>query len=262
MEHNSSNALFTVGHNFISDMTPAEKKKLTGYRKQNVNSRITLPTPNAASVNWVESGAVTAVKNQGSCGSCWAFSTTGSVEGIHQITTGELVSLSEQQLVDCATGTQWGSFGCNGGDMAGAMDYVKEFGLMSEQDYPYTMKDGKCAYDASKVVTKDAGHQGVTVNSKAAITAAIAKQPVSVAIEADKFVFQFYTQGVLDSTQCGVNLDHGVLAVGYGTENGVDYILVKNSWGSSWGENGYVKIASVDGEGICGINEDPVYPKA
>ena len=146
--------------------------------------------------------------------------------------------------------------------MAGAMKYVEQYGLESEADYPYKGVDGSCNYDASKVVTKDAGPVGVTVNSKAALTAAIAQQPVSVAIEADKFVFQFYTQGVLNSPNCGVNLDHGVLAVGYGTENGVDYILVKNSWGSSWGENGYVKIASVDGEGICGINEDPVYPQA
>lgn len=210
-----------------------------------------------ASVNWVTAGAVTPVKNQGSCGSCWAFSTVAAVEGAHQIATGDLVSLSEQQLVDCSTENA----GCNGGLMELAFEYVIGAGLEREGDYSYSGLDGTCGYDASKVAANISSYVVVTPQSPDQLRAAIAHGPVSVAIQANKLVFQLYTSGVITSDKCGANLDHGVTAVGYGTDAvSGDYFLVKNSWGNTWGEAGYVRIGAVDGDGICGIQEDPSYP--
>merc|ERR1711885_35351 len=167
-------------------------------------------------------GAVTAVKNQAQCGSCWAFSSTGSLEGAHFIATQQLVSLSEEQLVQCSTVNS----GCNGGLMDYAFEYAETTPLVEESAYPYTSGSG--------------------------ITGTCNK-----AIEADRMAFQGYTGGVITGTSCGTQLDHGVLAVGYGTENGEDYFLVKNSWGASWGESGYVKIGQAN---VCGITQQPSFP--
>jgi len=211
----------------------------------------------ADSVNWVEKGAVTPVKNQGHCGSCWAFSTTGSMEGAHQIKTGKLVSLSEQQLIDCS----WINLGCNGGMMDRAFLYTMREPLETEADYPYIGKTHGlfgCQYDKTKGVVKAETYSDVRHNSAPQLKAALNKGPVSIAIEADKAAFQQYTSGVITGSACGTSLDHGVLAVGYGTENGVDYFLVKNSWGPDWGDNGYVKIGQKD---VCGILQSPSYPK-
>ena len=259
--HNASNGTSTVGINQFADLTAAEMKRLTGFQHQpkaEDNVKI-LPTDNLADeVNWVEQGAVTPVKNQGMCGSCWAFSTTGAIEGAEFIASGTLTSFSEQQLVDCATGT-WGNMGCNGGLMDYAFRYVEKYPLETEADYPYKGVDGKCAYDASKGVGKVKGFADVKPNSPDQLKAAIAKGPVSVAIEADQYIFQGYTGGVITSSTCGQMLDHGVLAVGYGSENGQEYFLVKNSWGPSWGANGYVKIGA-GSSNVCGILSQPSYP--
>jgi len=254
---------FTLAHNKFSDRTEAEFMKVLSYRSQKHGYYMTYIAPlaptNATTVNWVTAGAVTAVKNQGSCGSCWTFSSTGAMESAFHIDTGaKLVNLAEQQLVDCDRAT--GNNGCNGGDMYNAFQYAHEYGMMKMADYRYTARDGKCAYDESKVVMKVVESARVPHNDSTSLKAALADRPVSVAIEADRTVFQSYSSGVLNSTKCGTDLDHGVLAVGFGTENGQEYFLVKNSWGSSWGENGYIKIAVQDGEGICGIQMDPSYP--
>lgn len=204
----------------------------------------------ADSVDWRTKGAVTPVKNQGQCGSCWSFSTTGSMEGAHFVKTGKLVSLSESNLVDCS----WLNHGCNGGSMDLAFRYAESNPLETEADYPYTPKTGifACKYTKSKGVVKVTTYKDVPANSSAALKAAVTQQPVSVAIEADKPVFHQYTGGII-TTGCGTALDHGVLAVGYGTASGQDYYIVKNSWTTDWGDKGYVRVGIKDGAGVCGI---------
>ena len=197
---------------------------------------------------------MTPIKNQEQCGSCWAFSTTGSVEGISFISTGTLPSVSEQQLVDCS-GAE-GNQGCNGGLMDYGFEYIiKNKGITGETNYPYTAKDGTCAAAGKPVVATISGYKDVPVNSEVGLETAIVTQPVSVAVEADQSVFQYYTGGVMDSA-CGTQLDHGVLAVGYGTEGGKEYFKVKNSWGADWGAKGYILLgrgAKFNPAGQCGI---------
>jgi len=214
-----------------------------------------------ASVDWTTKGVVTPVKNQGDCGSCWSFSTTGSLECNYAIATGELNSLSEQQLMDCSYAE--GNLGCDGGTMDAAFKYViKEGGLCLESAYPYTAKDGTCNVNC-KLYDKMGNYTDVKKDDEQALEDATAKGCVSVAIEANQFAFQYYSSGVLTGT-CGTSLDHGVLVVGYGTLDGQSYWKVKNSWGTSWGEEGYVLICkdcSANGnEGECGIYEEPSYP--
>ena len=214
-----------------------------------------------AAVDWVAKGAVTPVKNQEQCGSCWAFSATGALEGAHFVKRGSLVSLSEQMLVDCDTTDA----GCGGGSMDSAFDWAAQAGgLCAESAYAYTGQAGSCAAAKCARVagSAPASHVDVEPNSDAALMAAVAAQPVAVAIEADQSGFQFYSSGVFSGT-CGSQLDHGVLLVGYGTTSaGAAYYKVKNSWGGSWGLQGYVLLARGGGHegGMCGILTSASYP--
>lgn len=265
-EFNKRSVKQTVALNQMADWTREEYRQLLGYKPalktevaefEQVPENWTAP----ANVDWRAKGAVTPVKDQGRCGSCWTFSSTGSLEGRHFQKTGVLTSFSEQQLVDCCrngTGNCWGSQGCEGGIMDEALTYTQSYDLATEADYPYTAQDGACqASSIAGAGYKNASKVDISPRNKTAFKHSIAQGPTSIAIEADQMAFQFYNGGILDSG-CGQQLDHGVLAVGYGHANGEDYAIVKNSWNSSWGDNGYIKI-SLDNDS-CGLLNQPVRP--
>jgi C1A family cysteine protease len=213
------------------------------------------PGPTGDSVDWRDKGAVNAVQNQASCGSCWAFSACTTLESEHFIKTGNLLKFSEQQLVDCAG--SYGNYGCNGGFQAGAFNYAAANYLMSETSYPYKGVDQSCRYNSGSTtgVKATSNKQVSPAKQIAAMKTAISAQPVSVLVEADRSSFQSYTSGIMNSTSCGTNLDHATAVVGYGTDSssGQDYWIMRNSWGSWWGDNGYMKIATKEGNGYCGV---------
>uniref|UniRef100_A0A7S1EYP4 Uncharacterized protein n=1 Tax=Noctiluca scintillans TaxID=2966 RepID=A0A7S1EYP4_NOCSC len=220
-----------------------------------------LPT----SVDWVELGAVTPVKNQGQCGSCWSFSVSGALEGAFQIATGILTPLSEQQFVDCNHG--W-NMGCHGGFMDTAFAWARDHTLCTEASYPYKGKELSCKTSCetgipSGVVVgyKDVAFMWFFTTSEQNMMSAVAQQPVSVAIEADRRVFQFYKWGVLNG-DCGTRTNHAVLVVGYGRHPvGGEYWKLKNSWGSSWGLDGFILLKRDSGRlGECGVLEAPSFP--
>merc|ERR1719440_2777211 len=244
---------YTVGLNEFADMTNAEfVRKMNGFNarampKKDLNVELFDTSNLADSVDWTTKNAVTPVKNQGQCGSCWAFSTTGSTEGAYAIKTGTLKSFSEQELVDCAQ--SFGNQGCNGGLMDNGFRYIEAKGDTLESTYAYTAKTGTCqtSKQAQEAVTI-ASYKDVAPKNEDQLKAAVAQQPVSIAIEADQSGFQLYKDGVFSGT-CGNRLDHGVLLVGYGTLGGQDYSKVKNSWGTSWGKEGYILLKRGSGSG-------------
>ncbi|CAM9145108.1 unnamed protein product [Pylaiella littoralis] len=292
-KHNAAGdgSTFTLGHNEFSHLTwaefkeshlgyqrpgrapapaqrrpgkpwaPAAEKVAASRRRLVAESEYNLPSE----VDWVEDGAVTPVQNQGMCGSCWAFSAIGAMEGAYYMSTNELTKFSEEQLVDCDKVDK----GCFGGDMGQAYDWIKENGgVCTEEEYPYAglwPPFKTCATACTPVEGTEVKEWTQVEATDEALMAALAKVgPIAIAIEADQTAFQFYKDGVF-TAPCGDQLDHGVLAVGYGTwEDGTDYWKVKNSWGETWGQDGYILLERADtaesSGGECGLLIEATYP--
>uniref|UniRef100_A0A1D1YBX8 Cysteine proteinase RD21a n=1 Tax=Anthurium amnicola TaxID=1678845 RepID=A0A1D1YBX8_9ARAE len=264
-----------VGMNVFADLSNEEfrevyssralRKKAAegrGARRRAGEGRVVAGCDAPASLDWRKRGAVTAVKNQGECGSCWAFSSTGAMEGINAITTGELISLSEQELVDCDTTNE----GCDGGYMDYAFEWViNNGGIDSEANYPYTgQADSVCNTTKEEIKVVSIDGYGDVATSESALLCAVVQQPVSVGIDGSSLDFQLYTGGIYDG-DCSGNpddIDHAVLVVGYGQQGGTDYWIVKNSWGTDWGMQGYIYIRRNTGlpYGVCAIDAMASYP--
>ena len=269
-ELNATETSSTHGHNFLSDYTAQETSRMMGLKNMAKAPRqermfsapegVSLPT----SFNWVTAGNyVNPIQDQGQCGSCWAFSATAAMESAYAIKNGTLYKLPEQNFVSCSF--LYGNLGCNGGLYNYAWNYSETHPIESEANYPYTsgttMKSGSCLYNSSLGVFGATGHVTVGTDTTSIMTA-IYQQPQSVSIEADTAYFQSYTSGVLtNATACGTNLDHAVVAVGWGQDPTYGgYYIVRNSWGTGWGQAGYVNIGQAAYPGICGINMDVEYP--
>jgi hypothetical protein len=252
INHNRGAHSFWLTMNKFADLTLAEFSRYLGYRPRahTVLNTVFLRATPPVSVDWRAKGAVTPVKNQVPCGSCWTFSATGSTESAWYLANGTLVSLSEQQLIDCGTAS---------GTANDAFEYIVENGITSESNYPYTATVGRCRQVTPMVRIR--GFKNVPTGSEIALMSAIAQQPVSVVVDASQY-FQLYGGGVMTGF-CGSSLNHAVLAVGYGTLDGLDYYIVKNSWGIDWGQEGYILLGrgpTFGKKGQCGIQLDPSYP--
>lgn len=286
---NSLNKTYRLAHNKYSGMNQQEFRELMGFKtnyeelrqylrgsSKNYSTEQVGAAP--SSVDWRTKDVVTPVKDQGQCGSCWSFSNTGALEGAYALKYGKLMSFSEQELVDCSNFKNGGpNMGCNGGQISQTMDWIgKNGGLCTESDYPYTsgvtQSGGTCNSKSCTVVsgTKVASHTDVAPNSDSAMMDALAAQPVSVGIEADQRAFQLYSSGVFTDS-CGTNIDHAVLLVGYGHDDAsnLDYYILKNSWGTTWGDQGYIYLGKGTdragktyngGKGQCGVLMMGAYP--
>jgi cathepsin L len=260
---------FTLKMNKFGDMTNQEFVAFfNGYNKTQTmthkpSNKVFTKSVHATipdEVDWRKSGYVTPIKNQEQCGSCWAFSTVAGLEGQHFKATGKLVSLSEQNLVDCSQAQ--GNQGCNGGLMDQGFEYIKSNGgIDTEDSYPYAGVDQSCKFDASNVGATLTSYVDVKSKDEEALTQAIATiGPISVAIDASHLAFQLYHSGVYNQVFCSeTRLDHGVTAVGYGKDGDKPFFLVKNSWGTGWGMDGYIQMTR-NGKNQCGIATQASYP--
>lgn len=274
--HNqNANRTFTLGITQFADLTTEE------FITRNLGTfvapaRVTctdmpiedIDSENEAEVDWRDRGVVNPVKDQGQCGSCWAFAATSVAESAWAIHVEELLVLSEQELVDCSSGRPYFNLGCNGGNIDSAFEYQLKNGQTLDANYPYT--SGKTSVKNDQCMSSSSGEVGptfsecfhVTPFDQVALARAVQDTPVAVAIEADTKYFQLYTSGILTGDACGTELDHAVVIVGYGVDGEVPYWTVRNSWGASWGEDGYVRIGrsnSRSDAGVCGIATMPSF---
>jgi len=250
-------ASYKMGINQFTDLTPTEFRKtylnLDMKLVNKINYKKISPNSNDApeSWNWVDQKVFGPIRDQGYCGSCWAFATMGNIEALHAIKTKEVLDLSEQQLVDC---DREYDMGCEGGLMEYSFQYLVENGCMLEQDYPYVGYDDTCKYDREKVALWIKDWVLLDTQDEEKIKEFLySNGPLAIAINADPF--QYYSEGIIDEDAWNCDpegLNHGVIIVGYGNEDGVDYWIVRNSWGDYWGEAGYCRVAR--GKGTCGIN--------
>ncbi|KAJ3670764.1 hypothetical protein LUZ60_008190 [Juncus effusus] len=256
----AKNHSYTLGTNQFTDLTNAEFVALLGTGKIpegfKCSGNLTHTPPNC--VDWRKAGAVTPVKDQGGCGSCWAFAAVASTEGLVKINTGQLLSLSEQELLDCVPVSN----GCDGGWVDKSYDFIiSNGGITTEDDYPYVGYQTACTAD--KVSHKAAaikGHEYVVQNNEYQLMMRVAKQPVVAFVTSAGL--QHYSSGIF-SGDCGTDLDHFITLVGYGRDiNGVKYWIAKNSWGTTWGENGYIYLEKdvSDAAGTCSLASYPMYP--
>ena len=269
------NNKFWMNINEFSDLTPTEFKEryigktykdetnTYGCKYLNFSESFNL-IDDIETFDWREYNVVGPVRNQGQCGSCWAFATTANSESVWAIHTGQLYDLSEQYLVDCATGKEYLNMGCQGGNMDSAFKYMIQNKQCVEQEYPYvsgvTEHKGKC--HSCNEVTRFSACYDVESNNQLALKSAVMLNPVVIGIEADTYYFQSYSSGIIDGPWCGDTIDHAVEIVGFGVDNGTKYWSVRNSWGTGWGENGYFRILrtdSVNDPGICGLAMEPSY---
>jgi len=251
-QHNAADKGFTVSMNKFAAMTPSEYRSMLTLKPHPVATKTINTKPGNDEVDWRKKGCVNPVKDQGQCGSCWAFSCVQAVESEYAAKYGTLYSLSEQELVDCVSVAS----GCNGGFPPDVWDWMvsNHRGFMKESDYPYTGYAGTCKYDESKVVVYINGSGVCQEGSEQDLASKVASiGPVSIGIDASNWSFQMYTGGIYDEPKCSsVSLDHGVGCVGYGEESGKKYWIVRNSWGQDWGESGYIRMIK-DKNNQCGV---------